>query len=83
MIQSNNNLEIRIDKDGIWYFHGEEMKRQDIVQYFYQHLKKDSAGNYLIEIKNDRCLVSVEDAPYVIRSVAVSCSKNDGQRWKQ
>lgn len=79
MMQSNNNLEIRIDKDGIWYFHGEEMKRQDIVQYFYQNLKKDSDGNYLIKIGNDCCLVNVEDTPYVIRSVAVSCSKYDGQ----
>jgi hypothetical protein len=79
MIQSNNNLEIRIDKDGIWYFHGKEMKRHDIIQHFYQHLKRDSDGNYLIEIDNDCCLVSVEDAPYVIRSIAVSCSKDDGE----
>jgi hypothetical protein len=80
MIQSNNNCEIRIDKGGIWYCNGGEMKRQDIVQYFYQHLKRDNDGNYLIEIGNDFCIVSVEDAPYVIRSVAVSCSKNDGQQ---
>jgi hypothetical protein len=79
MVQSIINHEIRIDKDGIWFFRGEEMKRQDILQYFYQHLKMDSNGNYLIEIKNDCCLVTVEDAPYVVRSIAVSCSKNDGE----
>ncbi len=79
MMQSNHNPDIRIDKDGIWYFHGEEMTRQDIVQYFYHHLKRDHDGNYLIEIDNDYCPVSVEDVPFVIRSVAVRCSKNDGQ----
>lgn len=79
MLQLNNNNEIWIDKDGIWYFHGEEMTRLDIVQFFYDHLKKDNGGNYLIEIDNDCCPVRVEDAPYVVRSVVVSCSKNDGQ----
>lgn len=79
IMMQNNNSEIRIDKDGIWYFHGKEMKRLDIVEYFYQHLKRDNNGNYLVEIENDCCLVSVEDAPYVIRSVAVGCSKFDGK----
>jgi hypothetical protein len=79
MIQSDINPAIRIDAEGIWYFHGEEMKRQDIVRYFYHHLKIDSVGNYLIEIENDRCPVSVEDAPYVIKSVSVSSSRNDGK----
>lgn len=79
MIESKKNHEIRIDKDGIWYFQGVEMKRRDIVQYFYRHLKRDNNGHYLIEIEGDRCLVSVEDVPYVIMSAAVSCSKIDGQ----
>jgi Uncharacterized protein conserved in bacteria len=79
MMQINDHLDIRIDKHGIWYFHGEEMKRQDIVQYFYQYPKMDSAGNYVIETENDRCYVKVEDVPYVIRSVAVGFSKHDEQ----
>jgi uncharacterized protein len=69
--------DIRIDKDGIWYFHGEEMKRQDIVQYLYQHLKRDGAGEYFIETGNDRCYVTVDDVPYVIKSLEAGFSKND------
>ena len=78
MHKQNNQTEICIDKDGSWYFRGVEMKRQDIVQYFYRYLRRDSDGNYLIEIENDRCYVGVEDAPYVIKSVSVIFSKDAG-----
>ena len=80
MIQSEIDHAIRIDAEGIWYYQGEEMKRQDIVQYFYRHLKRDSNGDYLIEIEADRCFVRVEDAPYVVRSVSIRSSRYDGKR---
>jgi uncharacterized protein len=76
MLKQNNHTEICIDKDGSWYFRGAEMKRLDIVQYFYRYLRRDSDGNYLIEIENDRCYVGVEDAPYVIKSVFIDFSKD-------
>lgn len=81
MIHSNDYNQILIDKEGIWYFRGAEMKRKDIVQYFYRHLKRDHDGNYLIEIEDDRCEVRVEDTPYVIRSIAVGFSRNFGQPY--
>jgi uncharacterized protein len=73
------HYDMRIDKNGIWYFHGEEMKRLDIVQYLYQYLKKDSDGQYVIETENDRCYVTVEDVPYVIKSVDSGFSQDNGQ----
>jgi uncharacterized protein len=79
MLKQNDHTEICIDKDGLWYFRGAEMKRQDIVQYFYRYLRRDSDGNYLIEIENDRCYVGVENAPYVIKSVSVDFSKDVGK----
>jgi uncharacterized protein len=63
--------EIRIDKDGLWYFRGEEMKRLEIVTHLYNYLKRDEQGHYLIEIGNDKCYVNVEDAPYVIKSIGI------------
>ena len=39
MAELTEDHDIRIDKDGIWYFRGEEMKRQDIVNYLYKYLK--------------------------------------------
>jgi hypothetical protein len=68
-------------KEGIWSFRGAEMRRKDILQYFYRYLKRDYNSNYLTEIENDRCKVRVEDTPYVVRSIAVSFSKNSCQPY--
>ena len=73
MNESNQNdyipCDIRIDKDGVWYFKGAEMIRKDIVQLFYQHLNRETSGRYTIEMPNDRCYLDVEDAPFVVKAV--------------
>ena len=70
---------IRIDKDGIWYYRGAEMFRREIVNFFYQNLRRDESGRYLIELPNDRCYLEVEDAPFVVKSVQRSVSKTDSR----
>lgn len=69
--------DIRIDKEGVWYYRGAEMFRKDIVQSLYQHLKRDQDGRYRIEIGEDRADVDVEDTPYVVKSV--SCIFTEGK----
>jgi hypothetical protein len=69
--------DIRIDKEGVWYYRGTVMFRKDIVQSLYQHLKRDPDGRYHIEIGEDRADVDVEDTPYVVKSV--SCIFMDGK----
>jgi hypothetical protein len=81
MIRSTHHNEIFIDREGVWYFCGSEMKRKDIVQYLYKYLKRDLDGNYLIEIEDDRCNVRVEDTPFIIRRVAVGFSRNSRQLY--
>lgn len=63
--------EIRIDKEGNWFFRGMEMIRRDIVGYFYDHLKLDEDGRYKIEIPGDSCFVEVEDTAFVVKSIDV------------
>jgi len=70
---------MRIDKEGIWYFRGEEMTRLDIVQYFYKHLRSDDKGSFYIEIDAERCSVDVEDVPYVITSVSLIPTQCDDE----
>jgi len=68
----NQNIlpcDIRIDKEGVWYYKGNEIFRDEIVKYFYQNLKKDEAGRYLIEIEGEVCFLEVEDTPFVVRAV--------------
>jgi uncharacterized protein len=61
--------DIRIDKDGTWYFRGAEMFRREIVNYFYDNLRMDTSGHYLIELPGDRCFVEVEDTAFVVKAV--------------
>jgi len=61
--------DIKIDKEGNWYYRGAEMFRKDIVKYFYEHLKMDDEGRYVIEIPGDSCFVEVEDTAFVVKSV--------------
>ncbi len=61
--------DIRIDKEGVWFFQGAEMIRKEILQIFYQHLNREASGRYTIEMPNDRCYLDVEDAPFVVKAV--------------
>ena len=70
---------IRVDKDGVWYFHGAEMFRKDIVDLFYKNLRRDESGRYIIEMANDRCYIEVDDAPYVVKALYKGNSKDTGE----
>lgn len=75
----NESPEIRIDRDGVWYYRNMEMIRSDIVQYFYQHLRKDCQGQYRIELNHESCRIQVDDVPYMIRSVSSGLEGVNGQ----
>jgi uncharacterized protein len=75
----NESPEIRIDRDGVWYYRNVEMIRTEIVQYFYKHLRRDSQGHYRIELNHEHCSIQVDDVPYVIRSVSSGVEGADGQ----
>ena len=75
----NKSPEIRIDRDGVWYYRNVEMERKEIVQYFYQNLRRDDHGHYQIELNHEHCRILVEDVPYVVRSVSMGFPGADGQ----
>lgn len=64
-----NNYEIKIDKNGMWYYKGAHMFRKDILSIFFQHLQIDECGNYLIDFGNERCYLDVEDTVFVVEAV--------------
>jgi len=69
---------IRIDKEGVWYYRGAEMFRREFVNYFYQNLHLDEMGRYFIELPNDRCFVDVEDTAYIVKAVDYETAENGG-----
>jgi len=66
--------EIRIDKEGIWYYHGAHMFRKEFLCIFFDNLKIDEYGKYLIELGDERCYLDVEDTVFVVSSVYKSFS---------
>jgi hypothetical protein len=75
------NFEIKIDKDGFWYYKGAHMFRKEILCVFFEHLKTDECGKYLIELGSERCYLDVEDTVFVV--VAVYKTKISGNGREQ
>jgi hypothetical protein len=63
------NSEIKIDKEGIWYYKGAHMFRRDILCVFFEHLQIDECGKYLIELEEERYYLDVEDTAFVVGAV--------------
>jgi len=58
--------DIRVDRDGTWYFEGAEIIRTEILSLFYASLHLDEEGYYL-EIKGERARLDVEDTVFLVK----------------
>ena len=61
--------DIKIDKDGIWYYRGEHMFRKDILCVFFEHLNMDDCGKYFVELNEEIYYLDVEDTAFVVSAV--------------
>jgi hypothetical protein len=58
--------EIKVDKEGTWYYKGFEIIQKGIVALFYEHLEQDDQGRYVIHWQGRTCYLEVEDTPFVV-----------------
>ncbi len=61
--------DIKIDKEGTWYYRGAHMFRKEILCVFFENLKIDECGKYLIELGEEQCYLDVEDTAFVVSAV--------------
>lgn len=73
------HYEIKIDKNGLWYYNGAHMFRKEILSIFFQHLRIDDRGKYLIELGKERCYLDVEDTAFVVEAVYKTKNPCDGR----
>jgi len=59
------DLDMRIDRDGVWYYHGSAIRRKELVCLFASVLTRDEDGRYWLVTPNEIGLVRVEDAPFI------------------
>ncbi|MGV8059369.1 MAG: hypothetical protein AB2L12_15310 [Smithellaceae bacterium] len=72
-----DSCDIKIDKEGIWYYRGAHMFRKDILCIFFESLNIDECGNYIIEMGKERCYLDVEDTVFVVMAVYMTREGND------
>ncbi len=64
--------DIRIGRDGTWYYHGSPITRKPLVKLFASVLQRDSSGGHWLVTPVERVRVAVDDAPFV--AVAMTAS---------
>jgi uncharacterized protein len=55
------------------------MFRKEILSIFFENLKVDESGRYLIELGPERCYLDVEDTAFVVLAVYKTQSIQDGR----
>ena len=58
-------IDMRILRDGTWLYHGSPITRKPLVKLFSTVLRREVDGNYYLVTPVERCLVQVDDAPFV------------------
>lgn len=61
--------DIRVDREGDWYYQEDKITREDILELFLTNLRLASGGTYVIEWKGQRCALEVADTPFVVTRV--------------
>jgi hypothetical protein len=64
-------FDIRINRDGLWFYHGTLIGRRELVKLFASVLRRDSDGRYLLETPAEKGVIEVEDAPFVAVELTV------------
>ena len=61
--------EIRIDKEGCWFFNGAPIINEKILALFNSSIEPDGSGGYRLHIDEETSPITVEDTPYVVTHV--------------
>lgn len=64
--------DIRIARDGTWYYHGSPIGRPAMVKLFATVLRRDAAGDFWLITPAERGRIIVEDAPFLAVALEVA-----------
>ena len=60
-----DDLGIRIDREGTWYYHGSPVARKELVCLFASMLHRDEAGDFWLITPAEEGRIQVDDAPFM------------------
>jgi len=61
----DEQYDMRIARDGTWFYHGSPIGRIALVKLFSTVLRRDDAGDYWLITPAERGRITVEDVPFV------------------
>jgi uncharacterized protein len=66
------DIDLRIGRDGTWFYHGSPIGRKPLVKLFAGALHRDEDGKYWLETPAEKCGIEVDDAAFVAVEMTVS-----------
>jgi hypothetical protein len=58
------DIDLRIARDGTWFYHGSPIGRKPLVKLFASVLRREADGDYWLVTPAERCRIRVDDAPF-------------------
>ena len=68
----SGDIDIRIGRDGTWFYHGSPIGRKPLVKLFASVLRRDEAGDYWLQTPVEKARIQVDDAPFVAIEMTVT-----------
>ena len=65
------DVDIRIARDGTWFYHGSPIGRKPLVKLFASVLRRDADGAYWLITPAEQCRIRVDDAPFTAVEMSV------------
>lgn len=66
------DIDMRISRDGTWFYHGSPIGRKPLVKLFASVLHRDEDGKYWLVTPAEKCGIQVDDAAFLAVEMSVS-----------
>jgi len=70
-------LDMRIARDGKWFYHGSPIPRKEMVCLFATMLTRRADGGYWLVNEHEECEIEVEDVPFLAVELFTSCCSGE------
>jgi len=71
------DIDIRIARDGLWFYNGTPIGRKEMVKLFSTVLRHDDDGEYYLVTPVEKLKIKVDDAPFVAVELRTEGEGND------
>lgn len=73
------DLDMRIARDGTWFYRGTPINRLPLVKLFASVLRREGDGSYWLVTPAERGRVTVEDAPFIAVALDAQAGEMQGE----